>query len=85
MLSYWITHPTESAFISAFSPEGVGQFLMVAEGWPAGRYVIREQRPGERAAGGGPAWGYAHKDVGGDVRIEPVAERPSNRDTCSGT
>jgi hypothetical protein len=73
--TYWINHPAELAFISAFSPEGVGQSLMVAERWPAGRYVIREHRPGElAAAGGGPAWGYAHKDVSRDVRIEPVDE-----------
>jgi hypothetical protein len=75
MVSYWITHPTESAFISAFSPEGVGQFLMVAGDWPAGRYVIREHRPGALAATGGDlAWGYAHKDISRDVRIEPADE-----------
>jgi hypothetical protein len=72
MLSYWITHPTASAFISAFSPEDVGQFLMVAESWPAGHYVIRAHRPEDLATpGGDPTWGYAVKDTSSNVRIEP--------------
>jgi hypothetical protein len=37
MPSYWITHPVEQCFISALSPEGVGQLLPIAERWPAGR------------------------------------------------
>jgi hypothetical protein len=36
--SYWIAHPAETAFISALTPEGIGQLLRMAEGWPIGRY-----------------------------------------------
>ena len=42
--SYWITHPAECGFIAAFSPEDLGQVLIVAEDWPTGCYVIREHR-----------------------------------------
>jgi hypothetical protein len=75
MPSYWITHPDGSAFISAFSPEGVGQVLLIAERWPADRYLIREHRPRDLAmAGGDRPWGYALKDVAGDVLVQPSAE-----------
>jgi hypothetical protein len=71
--SYWIAHPTDSAFISAHSPEGVGQLLMVAERWAAGRYDIREHRAsGLPPAGDDPVWGYAIKDEAGNVLIEPI-------------
>src|SRR5262249_18915004 len=56
--TYWIAHPTESAFISAFTPEGVGEFLMISRRWPAGRYVVREHRPGAAPpAVGDRVWG----------------------------
>ena len=63
--SYWITHPTCSAFISAFSPADVGEFLMMAAAWPVGRYAIREHRHGVAppAAEDRP-WGCAVKDPG---------------------
>jgi hypothetical protein len=41
MESYWIAHSTEQSFISALTPEGVGQLLMIAKDWPAGLYIIR--------------------------------------------
>jgi hypothetical protein len=71
MPSYWITHPIEQCFISALSPEGVGQLLLIAERWPAGRYVIREHRHAESPAGHQDRrWGHAEKDGDGSVRIE---------------
>jgi hypothetical protein len=73
--SYWITHPTQSAFISAFSPEGVGQFLMISGRWPAGRYIIRMHGYGLSSSEvGDPAWGYAIKRSNGDVLVEPSEE-----------
>jgi hypothetical protein len=69
--SYWIAHPSQSAFISAFSPEGVGQFLMISGRWPAGRYIIRMHRHGRSSSeAGDPAWGYAIKSGNGDVLVE---------------
>ncbi len=73
MPTYWITHPTDSAFISAHSPEGVGQLLRVADRWAAGRYLIREHVPGgSPAAGDDRPWGCAIKDRVGSVWIEPI-------------
>ncbi len=73
MPTYWIAYPTNSAFISAHSPEGVGQLLMVADRWAAGRYLIREHLPGGApAAGDDHPWGYAIKDGVGNVWIEPI-------------
>ncbi len=69
--SYWIAHPTELRFISALSPEGVGQVLMVAERWPAGVYVIwthrGESSPTEQED---RHWGQVVKDADGTVWIE---------------
>jgi hypothetical protein len=77
MPAYWILHPTESAFIAALSPEGVGEFLMISLRWPAGRYLIREYRHGAPpTAGGDRVWGFATKDISGDVRLEPSDEPP---------
>jgi hypothetical protein len=71
--TYWIAHPTDSAFISAHSPEGVGELLRIADRWAAGRYAIREHLPGgSLPAGDGHPWGYAIKDTVGNVRIEPI-------------
>jgi hypothetical protein len=73
--SYWIAHPTESSFISALSPEGVGHSLMISRCWPAGRYLIREHRHGvSPMADGDRAWGFAIKDISGDVLLEPSDE-----------
>jgi hypothetical protein len=73
--TYWIAHPTESAFISAFSPEGVGQVLLISRRWPTGRYLIREYRRGASpTADADRAWGYAVKESGGDVLLEPSDE-----------
>ena len=69
--TYWINHPTDEAFISAFSPEGVAQVLMVAERWTAGRYLVREHH---HTGTPDRPWGYVVKDVGGDVWIEKLAE-----------
>src|SRR5215470_12765185 len=73
--SYWIAHPVQTAFISALSPEGIGQLLGIAEGWPIGRYLIRRHRHG--VAPTGPdhrPWGHAVKERDGEVRIEPADE-----------
>jgi hypothetical protein len=73
--TYWISHPTEMAFSAAFSPEGVGQLLMVSERWPAGQYVIRAHRPdGPSPERDDVPWGQAVKDPAGNVWIEPVEE-----------
>lgn len=75
MSSYWIEHPAETAFISALSPEGIGQLLRIAEGWPIGRYLIRRHRPGVSPAGPDHRpWGHAVKEGDGEVRIEAVDE-----------
>ena len=72
MPSYWIAHPIERCFISALSPEGVGELLLISERWPAGRYVIREHRHAAPSAGQSDRrWGHAEKDDDGSVRIEP--------------
>ena len=72
--SYWIAHPTATAFISALDPDGVGQMLTIAEDWPVGRYVIREHHPGgSPTAGDDRIWGCATKDGAGHIRIEPAA------------
>jgi hypothetical protein len=79
--SYWIAHPTAPGFISAFSPEGVGQFLMIARDWPPGRYVIRQYRGGCRESKEGDAcWGHATKDGNGNVWIDARAQ--SNPAEC---
>jgi hypothetical protein len=73
--SYWIAHPVQTAFISALSPEGIGQLLRIAEGWPIGRYLIRRHRHGVSPAGPDHRpWGHAVKERDGEVRIEPVDE-----------
>ena len=75
MPSYWIAHPTERAFISALSPEGVAQLLEVAERWPPGRYYIRRHHHGVSPPGAEDRpWGHAIKDRDGRVRIEPLDE-----------
>jgi hypothetical protein len=75
--SYWIAHPTESSFISALSPEGVSQFLMISRRWPAGRNLIREHHHGASPTSDGDrAWGVAMKDISGGVRFE-VCDAPS--------
>jgi hypothetical protein len=74
--SYWIAHPTATAFISALYPDGVGQMLTIAEDWPVGRYLIREHHPGDSpTAGDDRPWGRAIKDGAGQVRIEPAPAR----------
>ncbi len=69
--SYWIAHPTERGFISARSPEGVGQVLMMAERWPAGLYAMwthgEAPSPTERED---RHWGQVVKDADGNVWIE---------------
>ena len=78
--SYWIAHPTATAFIAALSQDGVGQLLTIAEDWPVGRYVIREHDPGgSPTAGDDRPWGCATKDGAGHVRIEPDREPPARR------
>ena len=73
MPSYWIAHPTDTSFISALTPEGMGQLLRIAERWPAGRYIIRRHRHADPPAEPDHlAWGHAIKDRDGGVRIEPV-------------
>src|SRR5262249_43384054 len=73
VLSYWIAHPAETAFISALTPEGIGQLLRIAEGWPIGRYLIRRHRhDGSPAGPDHRPWGHAIKKGDGEVRIEPV-------------
>jgi hypothetical protein len=75
MRSYWIAHPTDHGFISALSPEGVGQLLMNAEEWPAGRYTIRAHRHASFSTGQNDScWGHAQKDADGKVWIEPSDE-----------
>lgn len=75
MASYWIAHPAATAFISALTPEGIGQLLRIAEGWPVGRYLIRRHRPDASPAGPGDRpWGHAVKEGDGEVRIEAVDE-----------
>jgi hypothetical protein len=75
MPSYWIAHPTDRGFISALSPEGVGQLLMNAEQWPAGRYTIRVHRHASFSTGQNElCWGYAEKGGDGKVWIEPSDE-----------
>ena len=70
--SYWIAHPTATAFISALDPDGVGPMLTIAEDWPVGRYVIREYHPGgSLMAGDDRPWGCAIKDGGKPVQIVP--------------
>jgi hypothetical protein len=71
--SYWITHPAATAFISALTPEGIGQLLRIAEGWPIGRYPIRRDRHDGSPTGPeqGP-WGHAIKERDEAVRIEPI-------------
>jgi hypothetical protein len=70
--SYWIAHPTATAFISALYPAGVGQMLSIAEDWPAGRYVVREHHPnGFPTAGDDRPLGCAIKDQAGHIRIAP--------------
>jgi hypothetical protein len=81
MPSYWITHPVEQCFISALSPEGIGQLLLIAERWPAGRYVIWEHRHAESPAGlEDRRWGHAVKDGDGRVRIETSGREPGAAD-----
>ena len=78
--SYWIAHPTATAFISALDPDGVGPMLTIAEDWPVGRYVIREHHPGgSPTAGDDRPWGCAIKDGAGQVRIEPAPARGRDR------
>jgi hypothetical protein len=70
--SYWIAHPTATAFISALDPDGVGPLLTIAEAWPVGRYVFREHHDGRSpTAGDDRPWGCAIKDGAGHVRIVP--------------
>jgi hypothetical protein len=70
--SYWIAHPTATAFISALDPDGVGQMLTIAEDWPVGRYVVREHHAdGSPTAGDDRPWGCAIKDGAGPIRIVP--------------
>jgi hypothetical protein len=77
LAGYCIVHPSQPAFISAFSPEGVGQFLMTSGNWPAGRYVIRMRVHGPTSSDASdPVWGYAIKDSNGDVLVEPADQRP---------
>jgi hypothetical protein len=75
--SYWIAHPTDMAFISALSPEGVGQLLIMAERWPIGRYLIGKHHHGRSPAGPeeDQLWGYAIKDGEGRVWIETSSRR----------
>jgi hypothetical protein len=69
--SYWISHPNQCAFISAFSPEAVGQFLMISGRWPAGHYTIRTHGHARSSSeAGDPPWGYAIKGGNGDVLVE---------------
>jgi hypothetical protein len=72
--SYWIEHPTEHSFISALSPDGVEQLLILADNWPRSLYIIREHRitspPDEQDV----RWGYAVKDRDGYVQIAPHGE-----------
>ncbi len=78
MPSYWIAHPAATAFISALTPDGIGQLLGMSDRWPVGRYVIRKYRHGAAPVGPDPGpWGYAVKDRSGTVRIEPVAIPPA--------
>ena len=77
--SYWIAHPTEWGFISAFSPEGVGQLLILAEGWPAGLYIISTHRHTASPMGQDVHWGHVVKDRNGDVRIMPLDEPQESR------
>ncbi len=78
--SYWIAHPTATAFISALDPDGVGPMLTIAEDWPVGRYVIREHHPGgSPTAGADRPWGRAIKDGGGHVQIVPDQARQRDR------
>jgi hypothetical protein len=73
MESYWIAHSTEQSFISAITPEGVGQLLLIAENWAAGMYTIRVHRHSpSRAAQDARCWGHAVKDRDGNVLIEPT-------------
>jgi hypothetical protein len=76
--SYWIAHPTATAFIAALDPDGVGQLLELAADWPVGRYVIREHHPGgSPTAGDDRPWGRATKEGAGHVRIEPDPAPPT--------
>jgi hypothetical protein len=69
--SYWIAHPTELAFISALSPEGIGQVLLMAECWPPGLYAIQTHRHTLSTTGPHDRhWGHAVKDRDGNVWIE---------------
>jgi hypothetical protein len=82
--SFWIAHPTATAFISALDQDGVGQLLTIAEDWPAGRYVIREHHHGgSPTAGNDRPWGCAIKDGAGDVRIEPDTARKRDHSLSS--
>jgi hypothetical protein len=73
--SYWIAHPTATAFISALSQDGVGQLLTIAADWLVGRYVIREHWPAECQPGQDDRpWGHALKDGDGRVRVESKGE-----------
>jgi hypothetical protein len=72
--SYWIAHPDATAFISALTPEGIGEPLGMSDRWPVGRYVIRLSRNGGPPTGPDQCpWGHAIKEKDGAVRIEPVA------------
>jgi hypothetical protein len=72
--SYWIAHPTIPSFISAFSPEGVGQLLLVAADWPAGLYIIHEYHRISSLVERNLHWGQAVKDENGSVWIDLVGE-----------
>ncbi len=68
---YWIEHPFELAFISAFSPEGVGQVLLMAVPWPAGLYAMWTHGDAPSTMGQDDRrWGRAVKDGDGTVWIE---------------
>jgi hypothetical protein len=74
--SYWIAHPTATAFIAALYPDCVGEPLTIAEDWPVGRYVIREHHPGgSPTAGDDRPSGCAIKDGAGQVRIKRAPAR----------
>jgi hypothetical protein len=77
--SYWIAHPTEKGFISALSPEGVGQLLILAEGWPAGLYIILQHWHTTSPMGQDLRWGHVVKDGNGVVRIMPLDEPQETR------
>jgi hypothetical protein len=70
--SYWINHPTETGFISATSPEGVAQLLMLDVRWPAGLYVVNEYRQASPPSDEHyRRWGTATKRPDGQCTLDP--------------